>query len=688
MSIGRKNISKSKMFYVLTALLVLLIVGFFAGQTVYAEISQGRGSFRLQVGQRRQLQSQGGGMPYRWSTSNSGVVVIDSSSPDSPYAMVRAVGEGTATIQLRSDKFVPTWGGGTIDTLVETWTVTVTAASGTATGGNNSTGNNTGGNSNAGNNTGGNSNTGNNVGRNNNTGTNTGSASPVTVNRVQLNKSSMTIKIGKTKSLTATLRPAGVTSRLTWTSSKPKVAMVNASGQVTALKAGKTKITVTTANGKKATCTVRVVRPQVRKIRLNFSRVTLDSGGKATLRYTVSPQNASGKVTIKSSNTKVAKVNKKGVITAGKAGKATITVKASSGVTAKCKVTVLPKPKKIKLNPKSLNLKTGDVRQLRVKFKPKKASSSLRWSSNNSSVASVSASGVVTAKRAGSAKITVKTVNGKKATCNVKVTAAANTGGASGSGNSGTGGSGTSGGTGYNGAGNVTNIPATSISISGASSYMRTGTTMNLSAAVSPSNTTDAVSWSSSNSSIASVSSGGVVRGLKKGGVTITARAGNRNASVKIAVVSGDVYDISENAIEILNGSTSNYVKYGNQRYTYDEDSGVTIVQSDPSRSNHVTIGGGKVTFANIHMSGCRITVYGYTRQSDDPYEDDIIVEFMNGTENVISYTNSAISYSSANPYSLILQGSGRVDLYSDYGPALSGEGIINNAPNLVLHDN
>ena len=338
MSIGRKNISKSKRFYVLTALLLFLVIGFFAGQTVYAEISQGRGSFRLQVGQRRQLQSQGGGAPYRWSTSNSGVVVIDSSSPDSAYAMVRAVGEGTATIQLRSDKFVPTWGGGTIDTLVETWTVTVTAASGTATGGNNSTGNNTGGNSN----------TGNNVGRNNNTGTNTGSASPVTVNRVQLNKSSMTIKIGKTKSLTATLRPAGVTSRLTWTSSKPKVATVNASGQVTALKAGKTKITVTTANGKKATCTVRVVRPQVRKIRLNFSRVTLDSGGKATLRYTVSPQNTSGKVTIKSSNSKVAKVNKKGVITAGKAGKATITVKASSGVTAKCKVTVLPKPKKIK----------------------------------------------------------------------------------------------------------------------------------------------------------------------------------------------------------------------------------------------------------------------------------------------------------------------------------------------------
>ena len=80
MSMERRNISKSKKFYVLAALLVLLIVGFFAGQTVYAEISQGRGSFRLQVGQRRQLQSQGGGMPYRWSTSNSGVVVIDSSS--------------------------------------------------------------------------------------------------------------------------------------------------------------------------------------------------------------------------------------------------------------------------------------------------------------------------------------------------------------------------------------------------------------------------------------------------------------------------------------------------------------------------------------------------------------------------------------------------------------------------------
>lgn len=691
MSMERRNISKSKRFYVLTALLLFLVIGFFAGQTVYAEISQGRGSFRLQVGQRRQLQSQGGGAPYRWSTSNSGVVVIDSSSPDSPYAMVRAVGEGTATIQLRSDKFVPTWGGGTIDTLVETWTVTVTAASGTATGGNNSTGNNTGGNSNAGNNTGGNSNTGNNAGRNNNTGTNTGSASPVTVNRVQLNKSSMTIKIGKTKSLTATLRPAGVTSRLTWSSSKPKVATVNASGQVTALKAGKTKITVTTANGKKATCTVRVVRPQVKKIRLNFRRVTLDSGGKATLRYTVSPQNASGKVTIKSSNTKVAKVNKKGVITAGKAGKATITVKASSGVTAKCKVTVLPKPKKIKLNPKSLNLKTGDVRQLTVKFKPKKASSSLRWSSNNSSVASVSASGVVTAKRAGSAKITVKTVNGKKATCNVKVTAAANSGGASGSGNSGTGGSGTSGGTGSNGTGNVTNIPATSVSISGAISYMRIGTTMNLSAAVSPSNTTDAVSWSSSNSSIASVSSGGIVRGLKKGGVTITARAGNRSASVKIAVVSGDVYDVSKGQILVLGDNASNdSVKYCGNEYAYNMSEGVTIVQSDPSRSNFIRIGGGKVTFANVHISGNAVSVVNYSRLEDSPYKGDIVIEFMDGTDNYFFYKNAPIDFmgGSSGTANLILQGNGRADLYSDYGPALSGEGIINNAPNLVLHGN
>ena len=671
MSMERRNvsesrISKSKMLYVLTALLAMLVVSFFAKQTVYAEISQGRGSFRLQVGQRRQLQSQGGSAPYRWSTSNSGVVVIDSSSPDSPYAMVRAVGEGTATIRLESDKLIPTWYEGDIDTLVETWTVTVTAASGTSDG--NNTGNNTGG--------------------NNNSGSDNGAANPVTVKRVRLNKSSMKIKIGKTKSLTATLRPAGVTSSLTWTSSKPKVATVNASGQVTALKAGKTKITVTASNGKKASCTVRVISPPVKKIKLNITKATLGSGEKTTLRYTISPQNASGNVTIKSSNTKVAKVNKKGVITAKKAGKATITVKASSGVTAKCKVTVLPKPKKVKLNPKSLSLKTGEVRQLTEKFKPKKASSSLRWSSSNSSVASVSTSGVVTAKKAGNAKITVKTANGKKATCSVEVTAAGNSDSTSGNGDSVTGGSGSSGNTGSHGTGGTVSVPATAVSISGAVSYMRTGATMNLSAAVAPSNTTDAVSWSSSNSAIASVSSGGVVRGLKKGGVTITARAGNQSASVKIAVVSGDVYDISESAVEILNGPTSNYVEYGNQKYEYDNTSGVTIVQSDSSRSNHVTIGGGKVTFANIHMSGCRITVYGYTRESDNPYANDIIVEFMDGTENVISSANTAISYTSANSYSLILQGSGRADLYSGYGPALSGEGIINNAPNLVVHNN
>lgn len=650
MTINKKNILKVRKIRVFATLFLMIIIGLSVKQTVFAEISESRGSFRLQVGQRRQLQSQGGSAPYRWSTSNSNVAVIVSSNPSSAYASVRAVGEGTATIRLESDKFVPTWYGGDLDTFIETWTVTVTAASNISDGTNEN-----------------NSNT--------NADTNTGSANPATVKRVKLSKSSLKIKIGKTKSLTATLRPAGSVSRLTWTSSKPQVAAVNSSGQVTALKAGKTKITVTASNGKKAVCTVRVIKPEIKKIKLNIGKVTLGYGEKTTLRYTVSPQNANGKLTLKSSNTKVAKINKKGVITAKKSGKATITVKASSGVTAKCKVTVLPKPQKVKLSPKTLHLKIGDVRQLSAKLKPKKSASSLRWSSSNASVASVSTSGSVTAKKAGSVKITVKTINGEKATCKINVTAAGNSGNTS-AGES-------------NGTGGTSNVSATAVRISGAISYMKAGDTMNLQVVVSPYNTTDAVSWSSSNSSVASVSSNGVVRGLRKGGVTITARAGNCSASVKIAVVSGDVYDVSKGEILVLGDNISNdTVRYCGKEYSYNIAEGVTIVQSDPSKSNFIRIGGGKVTFANVHISGNEVSVVDYSRLEDSPYKGDIVIEFMDGTENYFSYSNAPISFmsDSSGTIKLILQGNGRADLYSGYGSVLSGKNIVILAPNLVQH--
>ena len=78
--------------------------------------------------------------------------------------------------------------------------------------------------------------------------------------KVTLDRSgTVTLKLGEKLALNATLAPATAKSTLKWSSSKPKIAKVSG-GMVTPLKAGTTTITVKTANGKKATVKVKVVK--------------------------------------------------------------------------------------------------------------------------------------------------------------------------------------------------------------------------------------------------------------------------------------------------------------------------------------------------------------------------------------------------------------------------------------------
>ena len=77
--------------------------------------------------------------------------------------------------------------------------------------------------------------------------------------KVALNKTSATLVKGKSLTLKATLTPAKAATKLSWSSSDTKVATVNQSGKVTAVKKGTATITVKTSNGKKATCKVTVI---------------------------------------------------------------------------------------------------------------------------------------------------------------------------------------------------------------------------------------------------------------------------------------------------------------------------------------------------------------------------------------------------------------------------------------------
>ena len=237
-------------------------------------------------------------------------------------------------------------------------------------------------------------------------------------------KSSLSMTVGETYTLSPTVYPSNSQYTLTWTSSNTDVATVTSSGKVTAKSAGTANITVKTDNGKTATCNVMVSAKSVTTVSIP-STLSLEAGETYTLTPTITPSDAVTSYTWSSDNNIVATVSQSGVVTAKSAGIANITVKTDNGKTAACKVTVSAKSVTSVSIKSDLSLEVGDTYTLTPTITPSDAATSYTWSSDNSSVATISQSGVVTAKSAGIANITVKTDNGKTATCKVTVKTAA-----------------------------------------------------------------------------------------------------------------------------------------------------------------------------------------------------------------------------------------------------------------------
>ena len=164
----------------------------------------------------------------------------------------------------------------------------------------------------------------------------------VHASKVTLNKTKISLQIGRTYTLKASVAPKNaVEKKVTWSTSNPKTATVTASGKVKAKKAGTVKITAKTANGKKAVCTVTVKKPA---IKLNKKTLKLKKGKtNKTIKIKSSTPKGEKIKSAKSSKPKVAKVSvKKGKLTikGRKKGSAVITITSTNGGTAKVKVTV------------------------------------------------------------------------------------------------------------------------------------------------------------------------------------------------------------------------------------------------------------------------------------------------------------------------------------------------------------
>jgi uncharacterized protein YjdB len=240
-------------------------------------------------------------------------------------------------------------------------------------------------------------------------------------------QSTLTLVKGKTATLPVTIQPSDATNKkVTFKSSKPKIATVNkTTGKIKALKAGKTTITVTSADGKKtAKCVVTVVAKTTKiKTLKAFKPVGLLVGKTIQVKPKITPAKATGIIYKYSSSKKsVATIDKTGVITALKTGTTTITVKAGTK-TQKFKVTVgTVLPKKITLNKKSVSIKAKATTKLTIKWSPTKADpKTVTWTSSNKRVATVDKNGKVKGVKKGKCTITATTWNGKTVKCSVTV---------------------------------------------------------------------------------------------------------------------------------------------------------------------------------------------------------------------------------------------------------------------------
>lgn len=141
---------------------------------------------------------------------------------------------------------------------------------------------------------------------------------------------------------------------------------------------------------------------KVSSIKLNATSKTLYNGKSTTLKATVFPINATNKsLTWKSSNTKVATIDKNGKVKALKVGNAIITATSTDGsnVSAQCKIKVVQRVTKIKLNKSIINLsKKGKTAKLKATVLPNNAyNKSVTWKSNNTKVVTVDKNGKIKA---------------------------------------------------------------------------------------------------------------------------------------------------------------------------------------------------------------------------------------------------------------------------------------------------
>ncbi|MBD5254694.1 MAG: Ig domain-containing protein [Barnesiella sp.] len=233
---------------------------------------------------------------------------------------------------------------------------------------------------------------------------------PITATVITLNVEGMTLLVGQSDKLKASILPENTTNKtITWESDNEAVATVGADGTVAAVSVGEANITATCGKAT-ATCKVTVNPITATAISLNVEEMTLLVGQSDKLKASVLPENTTDKtVTWESDNEAVATVGADGTVAAVSVGEANITATCGKA-TATCKVTVNPiTATGIILNVEELTLLVGQSDKLKASVLPENTTNkAITWESANEDIATVATDGTVTGVSFGVAIITAK----------------------------------------------------------------------------------------------------------------------------------------------------------------------------------------------------------------------------------------------------------------------------------------
>ena len=464
------------------------------------------------------------------------------------------------------------------------------------------------------------------------------------------------VPIGGTVRISRTFSPSTTSNQTcTWESSNPAVATVDSDGVVTGVSYGNVTITATTTDGSdiSASCNVLCYIPTT-GITIYPSSGEVPLNGTKTWYYEITPNNATFKTVTwekvrysgSSGNVDLSKNSDQSCDVTGTvlsdADRVQIRAKAYNGQysnIAYVRVTENTVPvTSVSLNKTSVSIGIDGTVQLIATVNPSDATyTGIGWSSNNSSIATVSSAGLVTGVSAGVATITAS-VGGKTATCSVTVTPPAE---------------------------------LESITIAPHSATLVTGSTKQLNiTSHTPSNAgTITYTWNSSNTSVATVSSTGLVTAVSTGYAVISCTGHGYNNSVAVDSCAIAVTSAStpKYTLTVTGPSGSNVIidGYGNGTGSASAtDFDGTTISYSVQKTGYTTVTGSwtlngadktvSVTLNQIHVSSVSLNKNSVTLG-------------VNGTETLIATVtpsnalNKSISWSSSNTNIATVNQSGKI---------------------------